>query len=182
MRIIAGAWRGRTLASPAGLATRPTGQRMRQAVFDMLMHASWGGRALLDGARVLDAFAGTGAMGLEALSRGAACATFIDNHPAALAALRANVAACGAGARARVIAADLRAPPRGGAQDVIFLDPPYDVGLLPPALSALRATGWIISGSLIVSETGRLERVPGLGVTLACKVHGAAQVNVWREP
>ena len=92
MRIIAGAWRGRALQTPPGDTTRPTADRVRQALFDMLLHAPWGGRATIDGARVLDVFAGTGAFGLEALSRGAAFATFIEQDRAALVALRANIA------------------------------------------------------------------------------------------
>jgi 16S rRNA (guanine966-N2)-methyltransferase len=107
MRIVAGAWRGRALVAPPGSATRPTADRVRQALFDMLMHAEWGGRALIEGAVVLDAFAGTGALGLEALSRGAARACFIENDPAALKALRANVAACRAADRVEVLAGDV---------------------------------------------------------------------------
>src|SRR5580658_2652265 len=113
MRIIAGAWKGRTLKAPPGNATRPTADRVRQALFDMLMHAPWGGRGMLDGALVLDGFAGTGALGLEALSRGAADAVFFEQDVAALACLRANVAVCGAGARARVVAGDVLRPGRG---------------------------------------------------------------------
>lgn len=154
---------------------------MRQAMFDMLMHAPWGGRALLDGAAVLDGFAGTGALGLEALSRGAATATFVDRDRAAIAALRANIAACGAEDRARVISADLRQPPGGSGHRLVFLDPPYGQGLIPVAVAALRERGWIEPGSIIVSEIGRLEDAGDYGVKLAHKVHGAAQVNVWRE-
>jgi 16S rRNA (guanine966-N2)-methyltransferase len=154
---------------------------MRQAMFDMLMHAPWGGRALLDGAAVLDGFAGTGALGLEALSRGAATATFMDQDSAAIAAVRANVAACHAADRTRIITADLRRPPRGDGQRLVFLDPPYGQGLLPAAIAALRERGWIVPGTLIVSEIGRLEDAGDYGVKLAHKVHGAAQVNVWRE-
>jgi 16S rRNA (guanine966-N2)-methyltransferase len=107
MRIVAGAWRGRTLVAPPGQGTRPTADRVRQAVFDMLMHAEWGGRAAVEGAVVLDVFAGTGALGLEALSRGAASACFIESDPAALRALRANVAACKAEDQTRVLAGDV---------------------------------------------------------------------------
>ncbi len=181
MRIIAGAWRGRVLAAPLGAATRPTAQRMRQAVFDMLMHAPWGGRALLDGAHVLDGFAGTGALGLEALSRGAARATFIEQDRAALDTLGTNVAACRAQAACRVIAADIRRPPPGNGQALVFLDPPYGVGLLPEAVQALRKAGWIVPGSVVISEVGRLESCWQDGVKLAQRLHGAAQVNVWRE-
>ncbi len=181
MRILAGTWRGRNLAAPAGVATRPTAQRMRQAIFDMLMHAPWGGRALLEGASVLDGFAGTGALGFEALSRGAGHAVFMERAPAALAALRANVAALGAEARCRVLATDLARPPPGSGQAIVFLDPPYEQNLLPVAIAALRATGWIIQGTVVISEHGRLESCEQYGVKLAQRVHGAAQANVWRE-
>jgi len=181
MRIIAGAWRGRILKAPLGGTTRPTGQRMRQAIFDMVMHAPWGGRNLLDGARVLDGFAGTGAMGLEALSRGAASCVFMERDAAAVAALRANISGCKAGDIAQVFVTDMCRPPAGGGQNLIFLDPPYDQGLLPAAIAALRAKGWIVSGSLVVAESGRLEEPWQGGVILAHRVHGAAQVNVWRE-
>ena len=101
MRIVAGAWRGRALQAPPGDTTRPTADRVRQALFDMLLHAPWGGRDAVEGARVLDVFAGTGALGLEALSRGAAFATFIEQDRAALAALRANIATLRAAGRCR---------------------------------------------------------------------------------
>lgn len=98
--------------APPGQATRPTADRVRQALFDILLHASWGGRATIAGAVVLDVFAGTGALGLEALSRGAAYACFIENDAAALLALRANIAACDAAAQAVVVAGDgLRVAP-----------------------------------------------------------------------
>src|SRR3954467_15650634 len=120
MRIISGQWRGRRLVAPAGNATRPTSDRVREALFSIL--------GALDGERVLDLFAGSGALGLEALSRGAASATFVERAPAALRVLRDNVADLGASAE--VVAADARAHLRAaraqGAQyDLVFLDPPY---------------------------------------------------------
>src|SRR6516164_1773455 len=130
MRIIAGAWRGRTLVAPRGTATRPTADRVRQALFDMLMHASWGGRAIMEGANVLDAFAGTGALGLEALSRGAGHATFVEQDREALVALRANIAACRAQDRSTVIAGNALAIGPGPGFGLVFLDPPYDQGLV----------------------------------------------------
>jgi 16S rRNA (guanine966-N2)-methyltransferase len=181
VRIIAGAWRGRRLAAPAGQGTRPTADRVRQALFDMLWHAPWGGRALMEGASVLDAFAGTGALGLEALSRGAAAATFIERDAAALAALRANIAACGAGARARVLAADATRPPPGDACALVFLDPPYGADLVARAVVALAAAGWIAPTALIVAELGRAEALPALGALLAERAHGAARLAVWRH-
>src|SRR2546421_330417 len=107
MRIVAGAWRGRALTAPPGQATRPTADRVRQALFDTLLHAEWGGRGLIQGARIADAFAGTGALGLEALSRGAAHATFLERDRDALGALRANIAAFGAALRCTVLAEDV---------------------------------------------------------------------------
>ncbi|MEJ1979126.1 MAG: 16S rRNA (guanine(966)-N(2))-methyltransferase RsmD [Acetobacteraceae bacterium] len=177
MRIVAGAWRGRALQAPPGLATRPTAERLRQAVFDMLLHAPWGGR--LDGLAVLDAFAGTGALGLEALSRGAAAAWFIERDRTALAVLRGNVAACRA-TQATVLAADALHPPPGTPCDLVFLDPPYAQDLLPRALAALRAAGWIAPGALVVAEAGR-DETPDLGTMLAERTHGAGRVTVWRS-
>ncbi len=179
-RIIAGAWRGRRLGAPPGLSTRPTAERVRQALFDMLAHARWGGRAAIEGARVLDAFAGTGALGLEALSRGAAEAVFLERESAALAVLRANIAACGTGPRARVLAGDVLAAPSGAACGLVFLDPPYGEGLIGPAVAHLAARGWIAPGTLVVAETGRAEAPPVLGELLAEREHGAARVSVWR--
>jgi 16S rRNA (guanine966-N2)-methyltransferase len=181
-RIIAGRLRGRRLLVPPGLATRPTAERMRQALFDMLWHAPWAGRGVVEGARVLDAFAGTGALGLEALSRGAAAASFLETDRAALAALRANVAACRVEGESRVIAADATRPPRAASPcDLVFLDPPYGQGLLPRAVAALAAAGWIAPGALLCAEVGAAEPLdlPGLE-PLAERTHGAAREVVLR--
>jgi 16S rRNA (guanine966-N2)-methyltransferase len=154
-------------------------------LFDMLMHAPWGGRDAVEGALVLDAFAGTGALGLEALSRGAAEAVFLESDPAALAALRANVAACAAGARARVVPGDVLLPGPGPgaalARTLIFLDPPYGQGLVQRSLNILRAQQWLAPGCLIIAETSRLDPVEQGVILLARRVHGAAALNVWRE-
>ena len=170
------------LAAPQGQATRPTAQRMRQAIFDMLMHAPWGGHALMEGASVLDGFAGTGALGLEALSRGAGRVFFIERDREATAVIAENIAACRAESRCRIITADITRPPKGEGQTLVFLDPPYEQGLTPAAIAGLREAGWIIPGTIVIAETGRLERDGQFGVKLAQRVHGAAQVNVWREP
>jgi 16S rRNA (guanine966-N2)-methyltransferase len=184
MRIVAGAWRGRTLVAPPGQATRPTADRVRQALFDMLMHATWGGRAVVEGAAVLDVFAGTGALGLEALSRGAASACFIENDPAAVRALRTNITACKAGDRTEVLAADVlsvprRSPPAAPAS-LIFLDPPYGQDLVPRALARLRDTGRISSDALVVAETGRDESWVPEQPLLDERAHGAARILVFR--
>ena len=185
MRIIAGAWRGKRLESPAGGLTRPTADRVRQAVFDMLVHAPWGGRHLLEGASVLDAFAGTGALGLEALSRGAACAVFMEKDRAAAAVLRRNIEACGSGGRSTLLLCDVTRPPAGPAQALVFMDPPYDHHLLNLSLHALRESGWIDSVTIVVAEVRRSSQweaiVPDeVGSVLDERSHGEAKIIVWR--
>jgi 16S rRNA (guanine966-N2)-methyltransferase len=151
MRIVAGRLRGRRLASPAGLDVRPTADRTRQALFDLLEHGHLredGGSVVVD-AVVLDAFCGTGALGLEALSRGAAEASFIDISRPALDAARDNAKALGVAGN--FIVADATNPPRARRPaSLVFLDPPYHKGLAIPALEALAAAGWI-AGQAIVS-------------------------------
>ncbi len=176
MRIIAGRWKGRALLAPEGARTRPTGARARQALFDMLWHAPWAGRARVEGARVLDAFAGTGALGLEALSRGAAHADFLENDPAALLALRANARDMAA----RIWPADGLRPPRAPQPCTLaFLDPPYGKGLVPAALAALGKAGWIAPGALVCAELGPGDEPPAEGFeTLATRGHGPATWHI----
>lgn len=189
MRIVAGRHRGRALQAPPGSATRPTADRARQALFDMLWHAPWSpfaaDRAGIEEARVLDAFAGTGALGLEALSRGVAQASFIERDRAALTALRANIAACREEARARVIAGDATSPPRAEAPCLlVFLDPPYGQGLVPRAVAALLAQGWIAPGAILCAETGRDETAPdiaGFSAVAEPRQHGAAALHLLRR-
>jgi 16S rRNA (guanine966-N2)-methyltransferase len=180
MRIVAGAWRGRSLLAPPGSATRPTADRVRQALFDMLLHAPWGGRETVAGVHAFDVFAGTGAFGLEALSRGAAHATFIEHDRAALAALRVNIAACHAEDRCTILAIDALAIPPGEAASLVFLDPPYRQDLIPSAIARLRAVRRLSPAALIIAETARDEPVPAMN-PLAVRVHGAAQLSIWRE-
>jgi 16S rRNA (guanine966-N2)-methyltransferase len=183
MRIVAGAWRGRTLVAPPGQGTRPTADRVRQALFDMIMHAEWGGRALIEGATILDVFAGTGALGLEALSRGAATATFIESDPAALRALRTNIAACKAEDRTEILAVDalgVTAGRPGTAADVVFLDPPYTLNLVARTLARLRDVGRIRPGALIMAETSCEESWVPDAPLLAERRHGAARVVIFR--
>ena len=174
MRIIGGDWRGRALVAPAGVVTRPTSDRVRQAVFDRLVHAPWAA-GVLTGARVLDAYAGTGAMGLEALSRGAGWAGFMERDRGALAALRANVAGCGAGGVSRIYGGDVLAAPRGEGCGVVFLDPPYGTGA-GGAVAALRGAGWIVGGTLLVVEGARGETVD-FGEVVASFAAGVASVS-----
>jgi 16S rRNA (guanine966-N2)-methyltransferase len=179
VRIIAGDFKGRKLEAPPGLETRPTNARARQAVFDMLLHASWAGSEFLRAARVLDVFAGTGAYGLEALSRGAAFATFIESAPPALAALRKNIAACRVEAQSRIIPNDALNPPPGTAHHLIFLDPPYGENLIPKALAALQSRGWLAPNALVIAELGPADAFT-LPDTLAVRAHGKARLLIGR--
>lgn len=155
MRIIGGSHRGRRLAAPSGRETRPTADRTREALFNILVHSGWGagGDSPLPGARVLDVFCGTGALGLEALSRGAAHGTFLDGERAALEVTRRNVAGLGEEARATIIRADAtRPPPARTPCHLVFLDPPYGKALAGPALRALAGKGWLAPGAVVVVE------------------------------
>jgi 16S rRNA (guanine966-N2)-methyltransferase len=181
MRIVAGIWRGRTLIAPPGSQTRPTADRVRQALFDMLLHAPWGGRDAVEGAHVLDVFAGTGALGLEALSRSAAHVTFIEHDRAALAALRANIAACRVEHCCTVLPVDaLGALPNERAR-LVFLDPPYGHDLVRRAVSHLRTAARLAPDAIMVAETGRDEPAPTSAPLLAERVHGVARISIWRE-
>ncbi|MBV8652912.1 MAG: 16S rRNA (guanine(966)-N(2))-methyltransferase RsmD [Alphaproteobacteria bacterium] len=169
MRIIAGKHRGRPLIAPAGEAVRPTSDRAREALFNILAHGELAASGpAYAGARVLDGFAGTGAFGLEALSRGAASAVFIENSRAALAALRQNIAALGETARTQIVTGDATAPPRALAPcDLVFLDPPYREKLGGKALTALAATGWLAPDALAIIEVAAkepLEAPPGFTI------------------
>ena len=178
MRVVAGLHGGRRLEAPPGEETRPTSDRVREALFSIL-------GARVEGARVLDLFAGSGALGIEALSRGAAEATFVDRSPAAIRVVRANLAALGL--EAEVVRADARAAVRTARAaarqyDLLFLDPPYRLaGRLAPVL-AEAVEGLLAPGGSVVTESDRraplpLETVPLIderryGDTLI-RIHGA---------
>jgi 16S rRNA (guanine966-N2)-methyltransferase len=187
MRIVAGLYRGRSLIAPAGLATRPTADRARQAVFNVLEHAAWSPG--LRGARVIDLFAGSGALGLEALSRGADFCLFVETDAAARGAIRDNLEALAAdGAlfgRSRIHrrdATDLGKKPAGdGARfDLAFLDPPYASGLGERALASLAKDGWLKAGAICVFERGADEPTPTVAgfEALDDRRYGAARVHV----
>ena len=155
MRIVGGRLRGRALAAPKSLAIRPTADRLRESVFNILAH---GFGDPVSGARVLDLFAGTGALGLEAISRGAAFALLVDNSAEARALLRENVAALGLGGMTRIFRRD--AAKLGPAHplapfSLAFLDPPYGRGLAERALVASRSGGWLSPDALVVVEEAR---------------------------
>ena len=153
MRIIAGKHRGRKLLAPEDRSVRPTAERAREALFDILAHGRLSEGPAFADALVLDAFAGTGAFGLEALSRGARRAIFMEKDRAVRALLEQNIAALGEGKQAQVLPADATRPPRaGGACSLAFLDPPYREDLAAPALTALAAMGWFAPDALIIIE------------------------------
>lgn len=158
MRIIAGKHRGRNLLAPEGRAVRPTSDRAREAVFDILAHGRFASQDACLDAMVLDAFAGTGAFGLEALSRGARHASFIEKDRDARKALQQNIATLGETAHAAILLGDATRPPRAtGACSLVFLDPPYGENLAAPALKALTQSGWIAKAALVVVEIGATE-------------------------
>jgi 16S rRNA (guanine966-N2)-methyltransferase len=185
MRIVGGKDRGRRLVAPPGEAVRPTSDRAREALFNILSHGDFAAEGIpFVDAAVLDAFAGTGAFGLEALSRGAAEAVFIENDRAALAALRRNIADLDETARARVIVGDATRPPRAPlACAVAFVDPPYKSGLAAPALTALAAACWLTPNALAVVEIGAREAfAPPAGFALLDeRVYGAARLVFLRR-
>ncbi len=158
VRIIAGQWRGRRLAFPARAGLRPTGDRLRETLFNWL-------QPHCPGARCLDLFAGSGALGLEAASRGAAWVTLVERDPEIARALRANCALLGAG-MAELIEADARAwlagPPPPAPYDIAFIDPPFAAAALDATLRALTAPGWLAERAWIYVETARDRAPPAL--------------------
>lgn len=182
MRIVSGRFKGRALHTPPGEATRPTSDRARQAVFNILEHAPWS--AGLHEARVIDLFAGSGALGLEAMSRGAAFCLFVETDEAARGAIRENTDALGVMGVARVHrrdATDLGVRPGsdGEAFDLAFLDPPYRGGLGEIALAKLAEGNWLKPGAICVFERGTGEEaftVDGFEL-LDARKYGAATVH-----
>jgi 16S rRNA (guanine966-N2)-methyltransferase len=163
MRIVAGTFRGRPLVAPKGQLTRPTADRTRQALFNVLAHAPWSSG--LDGLRVIDVFAGSGALGLEAMSHGADFCLFVDRDEAARAAIGANVGVLKLGDCTRIDRRDAttlsaRTAADGGPFDIAFLDPPYGKGLGEAALARLLAGDWLAPDALAVLERGAGDPVP----------------------
>ncbi len=183
MRIVGGTFRGRRLAAlgkgDAGAHLRPTSDRVRESLFSMLEGGRFGDP--IDGARVLDLFAGTGALGLEALSRGAAQVTFVDDGRVAQKLLAENIASLGLRDVTRVIRASaLRLPPAEDAAQLIVLDPPYGKDLGPKALAAARAQGWIAPDALIVWEERGPQDPPEGFTLLEHKTYGDTVMTLLR--
>ena len=179
MRIIAGKWRGRPLAAPAGAATRPTADRVRETLFSML--ASRIGS--FEDLRVADLFAGSGALGFEALSRGAASVTFVETDRAAADAIRRNAAKLDAADHIRVIGGSALALPRSEPFDLLLADPPYREGAGSAVVEAVEKAGWLASGGWMSVETGRGEDVdPGELLVEATRDVGKARLTLLRRP
>ncbi|WP_174274791.1 16S rRNA (guanine(966)-N(2))-methyltransferase RsmD [Sphingomonas bacterium] len=176
MRIIAGRWRGRSLVVPPGATTRPTADRTREALFSMLVSRLGAFEEL----RVADIFAGTGALGFEALSRGAAQAIFVDHDRAAIAAIRANAAKLGAEAETDIvpIAVSALGPARAPC-DILFFDPPYGSGGAGALLEKLTRLGWAAPTAWAAIETGAAEMPAAKGWHVdADRVHGKARLTL----
>ncbi len=187
LRIVGGRHRGRMIAAPEGQTTRPTSSRARESLFNILAHAGWreDGTSPLNGARVLDAFAGSGALGLEALSRGASHATFFDNDATAVRLIGENLRKLGETGTGKVVRADAtRPPPAREPCGLVFLDPPYRSGLAAPALAALAAAGWLAPGAVATVELAHNEDLaPPSGFTIVDeRRYGAAKIVILRAP
>jgi 16S rRNA (guanine966-N2)-methyltransferase len=176
MRIIAGQWRGRPLVVPKGDATRPTADRTREALFSMLTSRL----GSFEDLAVADLFAGSGALGLEALSRGATSCLFVEQDKPALDALRTNIAKLGAKADVRAQSVLALGPARAPL-DLILMDPPYGTGAGAVALDKLARLGWVGPASWVSIETARDEIVEVTGFMVdADRVHGKARVTLLR--
>lgn len=189
LKVVGGKHRGRSIATPEGSTTRPTSNRARESLFNILMHAHWrdadshGGTSPLIDARVLDAFAGSGALGIEALSRGAVHATFLDNDATAIKLIGENLRKMGEASNARVIRADAtRPPPSREACDLVFLDPPYRSGQAAPALAALADGGWLKPDAIASVEIAGTEDLlpPPRFETIDERRYGAAKIVILR--
>lgn len=178
MRIVGGRFRGRTLKAPSSQAIRPTSDRLREAIFNILAH---GYDHVVENARVIDLFAGTGALGLEAISRGARFTLFVDEGAEGRALQRENVEALGLGGVTRIFRRDatrLGEAPAGEKFDLAFLDPPYGKGLAPRALASLMDGGWLRDGAIVVIEEAAEEGValPSGLTQLDRRAYGETQI------
>ena len=177
MRVIAGQWRGRPLVAPKGDATRPTADRTREALFSMLTSRL----GSFEGLAVADLFAGSGALGIEALSRGAASCLFVEQDGAALDALKGNLAKLGTRADVRA-GSVMGLGPAPAALDLIMMDPPYGTGAGLVALDKLARLGWVSPATWISIETAKAEEIAPPGFTVdASRVHGKARLTLLRQ-
>jgi 16S rRNA (guanine966-N2)-methyltransferase len=179
MRIIAGRWRGRPIEAPPGRATRPTGDRVRETLFSML--ASRLGS--FEDLRVADLFAGSGALGLEALSRGAGFATFVESDPAAATVIMRNAEKLGASDRVRILGGSALALPRSEPFDLVFADPPYAAGSGSAVVQAVAEAEWLAPGGWMSVETSRDDTVdPGPFAIDVARAVSRARLTLLRRP
>ncbi|HET8749289.1 MAG TPA: 16S rRNA (guanine(966)-N(2))-methyltransferase RsmD [Sphingomicrobium sp.] len=179
MRIIAGTWRGRAIEAPPGQSTRPTADRVREALFSML--ASRLGS--FEDLPVADLFAGSGALGFEALSRGAATVLFIENDPKAAAAIHRNAETLGASGRIQLLTGSALALPKAGPFDLIFADPPYAPGSGNAVAEAIQKAKWLAPGGWLSIETARGDAVePGELTIDVARELGRARITLLRRP
>ncbi|MEM1066879.1 MAG: 16S rRNA (guanine(966)-N(2))-methyltransferase RsmD [Pseudomonadota bacterium] len=185
MRIIGGTWRGRKLAAIAKGDTvtqlRPTSDKLRESLFNILTHGAV--QHPIEGARVLDLFAGTGALGLEALSRGAAEAYFVENARGAQELIAQNIAMLDAGPRARIVRHDATklAPWTLDKFDLVFLDPPYGLNLGTRALTVARDGGWLAPGALVIWEESGTQAAPPHFSALSTRNSGQSWLTFLRH-
>lgn len=182
MRIISGTYRGKKLVSPTTTATRPTSDRARETIFNILENNPACRPMLWSAMRVADVFAGTGALGLEAISRGAKACVFVENDRQALHVLRENVQSLGVEDRCRIMDGDgTRLSRADDTYDLVFMDPPYGKGFAEKGVQALLNAGWIQSESLVVVEIGKKEDLDVQGTELLVeKIIGAAKIKILR--
>ena len=180
MRIIGGAWRRRPLLAPAGYHIRPTADRARESLFNILDNARDYSDWPLENATVLDIFAGTGAFGLEALSRGARRAVFIDDNVRSIATVRRNIQALAATDRTTVLQRDATQPgsPITSAS-LVFVDPPYRLGLAEKAIAAFADTGWFSSGALVIVEAEVTEPIIPPGAFTFIETRDCGNAKFW---
>ena len=185
MRVTGGIFGGRTLVAPRDARVRPTSDKVRQAIFNILLHNDFG--LTLERARVADLFAGTGALGIEALSHGASFCLFVDDNAESRALIRVNVEALSLTGASKIWRRDATglgpmAAGAGGPFELVFLDPPYRKNLVAPALEGLRGGGWLADGAVLVAEIAEDEDVPstdGFSVVDE-RVYGDTRVAILR--
>ena len=179
MRIIAGQWRGRPIEAPPGGTTRPTADRVRETLFSMLASRL----GTFENLRVADLFAGSGALGLEALSRGADLATFVENDRRAIDAIRRNADKLGASDRISVLGGSALSLPRSEPFHLVFADPPYAPGSGSAAVKAVVDAGWLATGGWMSVETSRRDDVDPAGLIVeAGRDVGRARLTLLRRP
>ncbi|MDE2134668.1 MAG: 16S rRNA (guanine(966)-N(2))-methyltransferase RsmD [Alphaproteobacteria bacterium] len=181
MRITGGIFGGRALVAPSDDRVRPTSDKVRQAIFNILLHNDFG--VTLQGARAADLFAGTGALGIEALSRGASFCLFVDDAAESRAVIRQNVEALALTGASKIWRRDATklgpmAAGAGGPFELVFLDPPYRKGLIAPALASLRQDGWLADGAVLVAEAAADDDNPctDVFVRLGDRIYGDTRV------